>query len=276
MNPHVTRFPYRLAAIDIDDTLVGHDKKIGADNRRAVAELEGAGCEVILASGRRHENMVPYARELGLHGFIVSSQGARAQHLETGEIIHHACVQAGDAVRLVAEGERRGFTVLLWLADGIRANTRSEWVRTYGAESGGDPVEIIDLSTLRTATPEKVVWAGHPTQVAAAEKELLGRLPPGVHAMITNDWYLEFTAHDATKAAGVAAVARRLGIPTSEVLTFGDGNNDVSMLRWAGLGIAMPHGRASAREAAKRVAPEGTPETALARAIDLLLAPKVA
>lgn len=264
MNLERHPFPYRLAAIDIDDTLVGHDKKIGADNQRAVATLEAAGCEVILASGRRHENMVSYARSLGLHGFVVSCQGARAQHLETGEIIHHACVSAMATARLIAEGERRGFTVLVWMQDGIRANARSEWVRTYGAESGGDPVQITNLATLGEVSPEKIVWAGHPTEVAAAEKALRG---DGVHAMITNDWYLEFTAQEATKAAGVAAVARRLGIPRESVVTFGDGNNDVSMLEWAGLGVAMPHGRASARQAAKRVGPEGPAETALSRAI---------
>jgi hydroxymethylpyrimidine pyrophosphatase-like HAD family hydrolase len=56
-------------------------------------------------------------------------------------------------------------------------------------------------------------------------------------------------------------------VPASRVLAFGDGNNDAPMLAWAGLGVAMPHGRPAAHKAARRIAPGGDPETALARAI---------
>jgi hydroxymethylpyrimidine pyrophosphatase-like HAD family hydrolase len=88
---------------------------------------------------------------------------------------------------------------------------------------------------------------------------------------ITEDWFMELTAPRATKAAGVEAVARRYGIAARNVLAFGDGNNDVAMLSWAGLGVAMPHGRPAARQAADVVAPEGDPESALSRAVDELL-----
>ena len=70
-----TDFPYRLAAVDIDDTLVGPDKRVGAANRAAVQQLRGCGCRVVLASGRRHANMLPFHRELGLDDYVVSCQG---------------------------------------------------------------------------------------------------------------------------------------------------------------------------------------------------------
>ena len=63
-------FPCRLAAVDIDDTLVGPDKQIGEANRAAVQRLRGLGCRVVLASGRRHENILPFHRELGLDDFL--------------------------------------------------------------------------------------------------------------------------------------------------------------------------------------------------------------
>src|SRR3712207_3038022 len=90
-------FPFRLAAIDIDETLVGRDKRIGAANRKAVERLAALGCRVVLASGRRHENMLKYGRELGLDDFLVSSQGAVARHGRTGEIIHRALLPTPDA-----------------------------------------------------------------------------------------------------------------------------------------------------------------------------------
>ena len=55
------------------------------------------------------------------------------------------------------------------------------------------------------------------------------------------------------------------------MLAFGDGNNDAAMLAWAGLGVAMPHASEAALAAADRVAPAGNPETALARAVEMVL-----
>src|SRR5215469_8421877 len=59
-------FPVALAAIDIDDTLLGPDGLIGVENRRAVRLLRDLGCRVMLASGRRHANMLPFYDDLGL------------------------------------------------------------------------------------------------------------------------------------------------------------------------------------------------------------------
>ncbi|PTY02800.1 Cof-type HAD-IIB family hydrolase [Opitutaceae bacterium EW11] len=263
-------FPYQLCAIDIDDTLIGLDREISLQNREAIADLRTRGCEVLLASGRRHENMLPFANELGLTGCLVSCQGARAQELSTGRVLHRAEVPRSVADGLVAEGVRRGFTVFVWLEKGIYATEAGRWVDVYRHESGGDPVTIVDPGQLAGQDAEKIVWSGSPEKVAEAARGMRGSTPAGVHGMITNDWYLEFTASEATKAAAVAAVARDRGVPREAVLAFGDGNNDVPLLSWAGLGIAMPHGRESARKAAARVGPPGNPETALARAIRTL------
>jgi hypothetical protein len=261
-------FPYALAAIDIDDTLVGADKKIGRENRRAVGRLQELGCRVVLASGRRHANMLSYCNELGLSGFVVSSQGARVEHARSGEVIHRASINPPDVASLVAEGLGRGFAVLVWLAEGIFAEAEDRWVEGYIQESGDDPVTIADLRTLASRSAEKVIWAAEPVVIAGAAAEMGTRYAGRLSTTITLDWSLEFTALDANKDDGVAAVARHFGIARDAVLAFGDSNNDVSLLSWAGLGVAMPHGRASARSAAQLVASDGDPESALARAVD--------
>lgn len=264
-------FPYALAAIDIDDTLVGPDKTIGRENRRAVNRLQALGCRVVLASGRRHANMLPFCEELGLDDYVVSSQGARVEHARTGELVHHAPLAPADQVALVAEGHRRGFTVMLWLREGVFAAAHTRWIDVYREESGGDAVTIADLATLAAEPAEKIIWAADPGEIAAASVEFGPRHAGRLSQTITNDFYLEFTAPDANKDDGVSALARRLSIPRDAVLAFGDGNNDVSLLTWAGLGVAMPHGRASARSAARLVASDGDPESALARAVDQIL-----
>jgi Cof subfamily protein (haloacid dehalogenase superfamily) len=266
----MTTFPYALAAIDIDDTLVGPDKTIGRENRRAVKTLRDLGCRVILASGRRHANMLSYCQELGLDDYVVSCQGARVEHPRTGRVLRRASLAPADTSALVAEGLDRGHTVLLWLAEGVFAQAETSWVDAYRDESGNDLVSIADLRALAGRPAEKVVWAAEPAKIAGAFAELGGRRDGRLTVTVTSDWFLEVTAPGAHKADGVAAVAASAGIGREAVLAFGDGHNDVSMLSWAGLGVAMPHGRASARAAARVVGTDGEPGSALARAVDLV------
>jgi hydroxymethylpyrimidine pyrophosphatase-like HAD family hydrolase len=82
---------------------------------------------------------------------------------------------------------------------------------------------------------------------------------------------LEFMTLGINKATALAKVAEQFGIPREQVLTFGDGENDVQMLAWAGMGVAMRHGNPAALAAAKLISPPGPPETAFARAVDVLL-----
>jgi hypothetical protein len=267
-----TNFPYALAAIDIDDTLVGPDKTIGRENRRAVKRLRDLGCRVILASGRRHANMLPYCEELGLDDYVLSCQGARVEHARTGQILRRASLAPSDTRALVSEGLDLGYTVLLWLAEGVFAQQETRWVDAYRAESGNDLVSVTDLRLLADRLAEKVVWAADPARIAGAYAELGERYNGRLSVTVTNDWFLEVTALEAHKASGVEAIAASAGISREAVLAFGDGHNDVSLLSWAGLGVAMPHGRASARAAARMVGTDGDPESALARAVDLVAA----
>ena len=97
------------------------------------------------------------------------------------------------------------------------------------------------------------------------------RLADRLLVTITESWSLEFSALDANKRDGVAALAKRLGVSREAVLAFGDGNNDVQLLEWAGMGVAMPHGRPAAHSAANFVAPAGNPEAALARGVEVVM-----
>lgn len=263
-------FEYALAAIDIDETLIGPDKKIGSANRKAIAELQTRGCRVVLASGRRHANMLPYYAELGLDDYIVSCQGARVQHATTGEVLHRAEVDPTSAASLVAEGLARGFAILLWLDDQVLGQGDSKLIGKYECLAD-DPVARVDLAAAAPQSAEKVVWLGEPDLINKTKVEMQDRLGDKLLTTITESWSLEFTATQADKRHGVAALALRLGIPREAVLAFGDGNNDAGMLAWAGMGVAMPHGRASAHAAARIVAPEGDRESALARGVEHLL-----
>jgi HAD superfamily hydrolase (TIGR01484 family) len=218
--------------------------------------------------------MIPFSRELGLSDYLISSGGAVARHVDTGEVLHQATLTVPDAPEIVAAGLEIGATVLYWSADGVFARQRTRWSDRYAADCA-DPVTILDVESLAgqgTPPAEKIVWGADPDVIAVLAPRMRRRYDGQLIVTVTDDWFMEFAAPGADKAVGVAAVGERYGIDASRVLAFGDGNNDVPLLKWAGLGVAMSHGRSAAQAAADLVAPAGDPETELARAIDAVLA----
>ena len=99
-------------------TFPGIPLRVSHGNRAAIDQLSSLGCRVILASGRRHENMLRFYRDLGLDDFVVSCQGAVARHAATGEVVHQELVGVVDGGKVIAEGHERGLTVMYWTTDG--------------------------------------------------------------------------------------------------------------------------------------------------------------
>ena len=128
---------------------------------------------------------------------------------------------------------------------------------------------VLDRSGLLARAIFKVIWMGEPANLSRIV--LAEVVSPPVQAVRTNARFLEFMPADVSKGAALATLALRLGIPASEAVAFGDGDNDLPMFEWAGVSVAMPQGSPLARARAKFVAPEGPAETALARAVNLVL-----
>jgi Cof subfamily protein (haloacid dehalogenase superfamily) len=264
--------PFRLAAIDIDDTLVGDDKRISPENASAIARLRAAGCRVVLASGREHSSMLSFHDALDLDEYLVSSQGALVRHARTGTRLWHRPVESSLATHLVDEGLRRGVDVLLYTTDGIFVERESPWAS--GARARVDATlrfHPSDLRALAAAAPLKVLWYAPPAVVAALAVECAAVYGSRAEIVVTAPELLEFNAPDATKATAVATVATHYGVAQTDVVAFGDGLNDVALLRWAGCGVAVSHAQPEARDAADLVVPEGDANTSLARGIALIL-----
>jgi Cof subfamily protein (haloacid dehalogenase superfamily) len=272
-----TRPRFAVAAVDIDDTLVGPDGMVSSANTEALARLVAEGTRVVLASGRSHANMLPFHRALGLPpGPIISSQGAVVQESDTGVVRFAYAMSPGDVVAVTCDGRERGFAVQHYRTSGIHTETRTRWT-DYDQTRNAEPHrEVPDLLAAGDggAVPDdvvKMIWLGDPDAITAAVDEAHARYDGRLTVTRTDPPYLEFFAPNVNKATALAEVATGLGVTRAQVVAFGDGNNDAPMLAWAGLGVAMPHAHAAARAAADEVAPDGDPETALARAVAMLL-----
>src|SRR5829696_3165408 len=119
---------FGLAAVDIDDTLVGPDGVISAANAAALMRLVADGTHVMLASGRSHANMLPFHHALGLPpGPVLSSGGAVVQNSDTGAVrFMHAMPTAGVG-EVTRDGRARGFAVQHYRPGGIHVEIQTRW-----------------------------------------------------------------------------------------------------------------------------------------------------
>lgn len=259
---------YRLAALDLDGTLLGPDHAISPANAQAVARMQAAGLEVVLASGRHHETMEPFARQLPGVRWIVSVQGAEVADVARTRTLHESYLEADAARRVLALSRELDFPALVYAHEGIRTDDPRA-IAAYAKHIGFSPTRVSTAEFL-ALKPLKIVWVGEPDQLSRLTSD--PRVAAIPTAKLRSHHYLfEFVQPGVTKATGLAALAAQLGIAREETLAFGDADNDVPMFQWVQTSVAMPHGWPSALAAATLVAPAGPPENAVARGVEAVL-----
>ncbi|CAN5520506.1 Cof-type HAD-IIB family hydrolase [soil metagenome] len=262
--------PFRLAFVDMDDTLLGPDKSISPENLAALARLRSAGIQVVITSGRHHKNILSY-KEIGRTAWTISSQGAVVRNEQTDEVLLESTLAPEIALTLARRGQAQGFSILVYNRDGVFTEEQTDWTRLYARKANWTP-QLGRFEDLAQTGLEKVFWSTAPARIAEIAPGLIAEFENRLYVVATEPELLEFLNPGINKATGAEILARHLGIAREETLAFGDGNNDVELLHWAGLSVAMRHGRDSAKQAATLISPaDATPATAFARSVDLAL-----
>src|SRR5262245_34490205 len=141
---HAGQPRFAIAAIDLDDTLVGRDGAISPANAEAVRRLVAMGTRVLLASGRSHANMLPFHRHLGLPaGPIISAQGAVAQDSHSGAVWFEVPIPTAEVAEVTRDGHANGFAVQHYRPTGIHAAMRTQWTE-YDQSRNAEPHRYVD------------------------------------------------------------------------------------------------------------------------------------
>ena len=226
---------YRLMAADYDLTLTGSDRKVSAHTRETIRAVYAAGNFVTLASGR-----------LG---------GGLVQSCTTGETLSETMMDEPTALTMLRWCRRRASAAIVYGRSGIytdRVNAASEM---YAQRSSSTPLPLPSPEEIAHEGIYKILLLGLPLTVRRAAKKLHSAPPQPVDCFASSPEALEIVPTGVNKAAGLARVAAILGIPREETIAIGDGENDISMLRWAGLGIAMANAPENVKAAADVIAP---------------------
>ncbi|HEY3368544.1 MAG TPA: Cof-type HAD-IIB family hydrolase [Symbiobacteriaceae bacterium] len=265
---------YRLIALDLDGTLLNSSKTISPRTRAALREARARGITTVIATGRSIGSALDWSRE-ACAGPVICCNGAAVLD-ESGETILTRPIPPAPlerVLRLCREGRLlvECYTAHSILLDRPWAQIRAyfKWVRPRLSSHVAlgslvrawlvnriRPVRSLAASAAKGRLPPilKLSILG-PDGELARLTGAIRREMPGLEISSSGPDNLEITAAGVSKGSALELLAARLRIPRAAVVALGDSENDVAMLRYAGLGVAMGNANEAARAAADRVAP---------------------
>ncbi|NLC58383.1 MAG: HAD family phosphatase [Armatimonadetes bacterium] len=250
--------PVRLIALDLDYTLLDSTHQIPAANLSAIREAQAAGLLVVLASARPPRSMRRYHEQIGLQTPVVAYNGALIYDLLTCRALHHLPIPLPAARSVVAylRAVDPELNISLECADVWHIDQYGDDLRQVVVEYGIDPPHGVGTVDTVLATGSEAITKILFTAANLGEAELAEldqRLGPEVCAVRTSDRLVEVMAAGATKANAMAWVAESLGVAAAETLALGDNYNDIPLLQWAGIGVAMGNAPDTVKRAADAV-----------------------
>lgn len=252
----------RLLVVDIDGTIAGESNSISHGVKQAIAAAQQKGITVAIATGRMYRSALRFHQEIGANLPLLAYQGAWIQDPATDTIHRHLTVSFEMAHKLLDYFEqpelRQLLSVHFYINDDLYVRELTRETEIYAQRSGITPIPVGDLRHMTSIEPTKVLALCDDTDVI---DQLLGNLrrqytPAELYLTKSVATFFEATNPFVNKGTGVRYLAEELlGLQPYNVMTIGDNFNDVEMLEYAGLGVAMGNAPAQVQAIAQWVAP---------------------
>jgi Cof subfamily protein (haloacid dehalogenase superfamily) len=181
----------------------------------------------------------PYLDEAGLDEPVVCYQGAAVVEPATGRFLRHVPIPVELAREAVAAIAAEGYHVNCYVNDELYVAELRPEARAYAGWQGIPIHPVGDLVAWLDRPPTKLVAVGEPEELDGLEERLKARFDGRLYISKSLPHFLELASPLVTKAAGLAFVAERLGFSAGRTVAFGDGENDVELLEWAGYAVAV-------------------------------------
>jgi Cof subfamily protein (haloacid dehalogenase superfamily) len=266
---------YKLLALDLDDTLLNDQLKISPRNAAAIRKVAAKGVLVTIATGRMFRSALPYARELKVDLPLITYHGALVKYAGSGEVLRHCPVPFETALEIIKLAEEEGFHLNLYFDDRLFIKEENEKTRYYQtiASIPVEPVGNLSRFLLEEKIePTKLTIIDLEGRLEEIQQLLRGKYFSGLSILRSRPYFLEITHRGATKGQALNFLAEREGISAKEIVAIGDSYNDIDMLQFAGLGVAVANAPQEVKNAADVITRAGSEDGVAAFLEEYLLA----
>ncbi|MBM7581559.1 Cof subfamily protein (haloacid dehalogenase superfamily) [Caldicoprobacter guelmensis] len=230
---------YRLVAIDLDDSLLNDDLSISQENLEAVRCTIEKGVKVTIATGRMFKSALPYVQQLGINVPVITYQGALVVNALSRDVLLHCPVPLDLSREIVKESKKNNIHLQVYIDDEYYFEEHNKYSDLYFKVSGIPGKAVGSLDDFLVKEPTKLIMIDEPENILKWMEYYREKFSGKLQVTISKAHYLEFTNIEATKGNAVKYLAEMYGIKPEEVIAIGDSFNDIPMLTYAGLGVAM-------------------------------------
>lgn len=264
---------YKAIALDLDGTLKSSDKKILPRTKKILMELAKQGIVIILASGRPTAGLFEEAKELELDktgGYLLSFNGARVVNYQGMGVIYEKTFESTIAHQIYDHAKKYNLAVLTYNDLGIVTEDDTDCYVLEESLINKMPIFKVEHFNEVVKTPvHKVLLTGKPEYVANIIDEF--KEPYGNRLSIYRSapFFIEVMADGIDKAYSLRALLDTLQIAQEELIAFGDGYNDLSMIEYAGMGVAMANAVEEVKQKANYIT-DSNDEEGIAKYLEIL------
>lgn len=265
---------YRLIAMDLDGTLNNDQKIITKKTKAALMAAQQRGIRLALASARPSPGLYRERDALRLQefgGILMSYNGGRIVDAESGRTLFETAMDREQARRVLRSLEKLPVTPILDDGKQFFVTDHKGFKVEYECRNNAmECTEVENLADFLTFAPIKILMSVDPAEIMAVQARIAALLPEGLTVVQTAPFYLEVIPQRINKGQGIRDICRALGIDPWEVIAFGDAENDIPMLRAAGVGVAMGNAAENVKAAADTVTLSNN-DDGIAAALEALL-----
>ena len=247
---------YEIIVLDLDGTLTNRDKVITPKTKECLMELQERGKKIVLASGRPTPGVLPLARELELAkygSYILSFNGGRITNCKTGEIIFSRSLPQEANQKIIRLAEKEQVGLLSYDEAGAKLLTNqsdSPYAKLEARINGMELVQVDDMEAAIAYPVPKYLMMEDGDYLAMVEPRVKAAMGKNFSVYRSEPFFLEVLPRGIDKAQSLERLLAHIGLTREQMIACGDGYNDLTMIQYAGLGVAMENAVLPVRKAA--------------------------
>lgn len=230
---------YKLIAADMDGTLLNSQGCITEKTIDAIRKVAEKGVLFTICTGRPIQGVERYYNVLEPDSPVITYNGAMIVMGKTREILYKQNIESCDARDILKWGRKLKTTVIAWSDNKLYANELNDRVHDYKKLSLVEPILITDEEELINNGVTKFLWYDDAEKIRHYQEVLADKLSKGVTYCTSKPTFLEFFDSRVSKAVAMEKIGEHFGIRREEMVAIGDGFNDLPMIEYASLGVAM-------------------------------------
>mgnify|MGYP001584911957 CR=1 FL=1 len=253
---------YKMVCIDMDGTLLSKRKTISDESKRVIKEINDKGIKVVVTTGRLYNNAAYYSKLIGASDSVIAGNGAIIRNKNSDEIIFKKDIDINICKKLILIAQKCGIILHIHTINEILTNSYFSNIIARivlpGIKDSDFPIKITTIKSEDNWNNKLKNYKGKIIKcitfsTSAKKTEMFRKELDNIKEVVyycSGDRSIEINNKEVSKGNGVKALADYYGISREEIICIGDNENDVSMIEYAGLGIAMGNGIEELKEKA--------------------------